>query len=204
MGKTEDQKNQHLWLLPVRVLQPRQQCGSTLIEVTAAMMILAVASLSLIELFSCDQIFVSLASQDIAALNRAQDVLEEIKALKNVQRGLASGGDSHWIALDREGMDLSSDYMVALTGGVGAGQVRKIESFDPGSGRAFVYPGWVTSPETGITTYLILRDRPYRDNLRIIAVDSGSDHLQTITVTYVKQVHGEPRETSLTTEKCWW
>lgn len=203
MGKTEDQKNPHLWPLLARDLNLRQQCGSTLIEVTAAVIILAIVSLSLIELFSCGRISVSMASQDIAALNHAQDVLEEINALQNFQRGLVQGGDSHWIALDGEGVEISRDYMVALTGGVGAGQIRKIENYDSGSGRAFVYPGWVTPPKALETTYLLLRDRTYRDDLRIIAVDSGSDDLQTITVTYVKQVRGESREISLTTEKCW-
>jgi type II secretory pathway pseudopilin PulG len=193
--------------LPHKALDMRQQYGSTLIEVTAAVMIMTIVSLSLIKLFTCGTLFVATASQDINALNRAQEVLEEIKAIKNSRRGFALGGDSNSIALDGEGIDFSGEYMVALTDGVGAGQIRKIAGFDPSSGRAFVEPCWVVPPEAQETTYLLLRDRPYRDNLKIIAVDSAFN-LHKVTVIFIKQDDGqdgeESREISLTTEKSWW
>jgi type II secretory pathway pseudopilin PulG len=81
--------------LPHKVLDIRQQYGSTLIEVLAAIVIMAVVSLSMINLFTCGTLFVATASQDINALNRAQEVLEEIKAIKNSQRGFALGGDNN-------------------------------------------------------------------------------------------------------------
>jgi type II secretory pathway pseudopilin PulG len=192
--------------LPHKAFNIRQQYGSTLIEVLAAIVIMAVVSLSMINLFTCGTLFVATASQDINALNRAQEVLEEIKAIKNSQRGFALGGDSNSIALDGEGIDFSGEYMVALTDGVGVGQIRKIAGFDPSSGRAIVEPCWVVPPVPQETTYLLLRDRPYRDNLRIIAADSAFN-LHKVTVIFIKQ-NGqdgeESREISLTTEKCWW
>ncbi|HHV35407.1 MAG TPA: hypothetical protein GXX59_07495 [Syntrophomonadaceae bacterium] len=192
-----------MWILPVQVFDIRQQCGSTLIEVTAAVVIMAVVSLSLIKLFTCSTFFVSTASHDIKSLNRVQEVCEEIKALHKSQKGFALDGDSNYIELEGEGSDISSEYMVALISGVGAGQVRKIAGFDPGSGKAFVEPGWVIPPAAQETTYIILRDRPYRDNLSIIAVDSGFN-LQTINVSFIKHDPGESREISLTADKYWW
>ena len=103
--------------------------------------------------------------------------------------------------------DVSQGYMVALTGGVGAGQIRKVESYDSSSGTAFVSPDWATPPADMETTYLLLRDRSYRDNIEITAVTSSSVGLETITVTVVEQEEGNEGNTevvSLTAEKCWW
>ncbi len=178
-----------------------------MIEVIAALLIMAVVSLSLIELFSYGEIFVSSASQDIAALNGAQDVMEEIKSLPNSSRGWARGGDSRSIVIEAAGIDGVTDpslCMVALVSGRGAGQVRRIESFDSGAGQAFVDPCWDIPPQAEGSSYLLLRDRPCRDDLKITAADGEREDLQTITVTYVKQVRGESQEISLTAEKRWW
>jgi hypothetical protein len=188
-----------------KVSKLRQQSGSALIEVIAALVILAMVSLPLIKLFTNGSIFVSYAKHDLTAVNRAQEVLEEIIALPNSLKGLALAGDSGSITLNAGGVqDLSQEYMVVLTGGVGAGQIRKIESYDSSSGIAFVSPDWVTPPAGQETTYLLLRDRPYRDNLEITAVDSSSAGLETITVTVIKQEEGNTEGVSLTGEKCWW
>ena len=184
-----------------------RQGGAALLEVITALLIMAVVSLSLIELFSYSEIFVSTASQEIAALNRAQDVMEEIKSLRNSGRGWARGGDSRSIVIEAAGIDDATDpslCMVVLISGRGAGQVRRIASFDSGAGRAFVDPCWDIPPQAEGTSYLLLRDRPCRDDLRITAVDGDCGDLQTITVAYVKQVRGESQEISLTAEKRWW
>jgi hypothetical protein len=210
VGEMEDQMNPSWGMFPHR--ESKQQSGSAIIEVIAALVILALVSLPLIKLFTYDSIFVSYAKHDLTAVNRAQDVMEEIKALPNSLKGLALAGDSGSITLNAEenagGIEyLSQGYMVALTGGLGAGQIRKIENYDNSSGTVFVSPDWVTPPADMETTYLLLRDRPYWDNLEITAVDSSTADLETITVTVVEQEEGNEGNTeqvSLTAEKCWW
>lgn len=210
MGEMEDQMNQNWGMFSNRA--SKQQSGSALIEVIAALVILALVSLPLIKLFTYDSIFVSYAKHDLRSVNRAQEVMEEIKALPNSLKGLALAGDSGSITLNAGEnvggiVDLSQGYMVALTGGVGAGQIRKVESYDSSSGTAFVSPDWATPPADMETTYLLLRDRSYRDNIEITAVTSSSVGLETITVTVVEQEEGNEGNTegvSLTAEKCWW
>ncbi len=180
-----------------------QQSGTTLIEVTAAMLILSVISLALINLFSSASVFTALAARDMEALNRAEQILEEIKAVPNSQRGWVIGSDERTVILEnRDGPDYSEGYMLALTDGRGAGQVRQIISFDPVTSTVLVEPAWVTPP-TADSSYLILHDKPYRDQLQIINNGDSYSNLQTITVTYFDQVQGSPQELSLTTEKSW-
>lgn len=210
MGEMEDQLNLSWGKFPNKA--SNQQSGSALIEVIAALVILALVSLPLIKLFTYDGIFVAYATHELTAVNRAQEVMEEIKALPNSLQGLALAGDHCSITLpagENTGgiKDLSQGYMVALTGGMGAGQIRRVESYDSGSGTAVVSPDWAVSPAGGDTTYLLLRDRPYRDKIEITAVDGDSVGLETITVIVVEQEKNNEEDdavVALTAEKCWW
>jgi Tfp pilus assembly protein PilV len=75
VGEMEDQMNQNWGMFSNRA--SKQQSGSALIEVIAALVILALVSLPLIKLFTYDSIFVSYAKHDLRSVNRAQEVMED-------------------------------------------------------------------------------------------------------------------------------
>lgn len=178
------------------------QGGSALLEVTAALLILALLSPALISLFNAGNLYAVHAAHDIKALHSVQGVLEEIKATTESRHGVALGGGEHFIILEAERIDCSG-LMIALISGAGEGQVRKITAFDTESKTAFVEPAWSAVPVQGSTNYVLLRDRSYRDHLQITACRTVNDTL-TITVTYIDQRHAVSWEISLTADMPGW
>jgi len=177
------------------------QGGSALLEVTAALLILALLSPALISLFNASKLYAAHAAYDLRVLHCVQSVLEEIKAVPESRRGVALGGGEHFIILEAEGIDCSG-LMIALTSGAGEGQVRKITAFDAESKTASIEPAWATVPVQGSTKYVLLRDRSYRDHLQITACPTVNDTL-SITVTYIDQRHTVPN-VSLTADMPGW
>ena len=178
------------------------QGGSALLEVTAALLILALLSPALISLFNASKLYAAYAAHDIKALHCVQSVLEEIKATPDSRRGVAQGGGKHFIILEAERTDCNG-LMIALISGAGEGQVRKITAFDAESKKAFIEPAWSVVPVQGSTNYVLLRERSYSEHLKINTCRSVNDTV-TVIVTYNEQRQAVPREISLTADMPGW
>lgn len=71
--------------------------------------------------------------------------------------GTAQGGGSNYITLsatDTKSDDFYNDAFIEITGGTGAGQVRKIVDYDSSTKQAYVDSNWITSPDA-TSTYVI-------------------------------------------------
>ncbi|MDK2881432.1 MAG: hypothetical protein PWQ99_1207 [Clostridia bacterium] len=187
--------------------QKSGQSGMSLIEVMVALVILGFMCAALMGLFLAGSRDTAVARHDVAAANVAQEILEQVKAIPENQLGTAQGGTVTTIQLEAGASDVDDSYKgmtVALTGGTGAGQVRKITDYNGTTHTVTVDRAWDTVPDTTpdtTTTYAIFRgvDTDYTYQVKI-----GQPHgeLRTVTVTVTYQTTGgRQREVSLTTER---
>lgn len=190
----------------------RLQRGMSLIEVMVALVVLGLTSAALMGLFLAGGRSTAVARHDVAAVNVAQEILEQVKAVPENQLGTAQGGTATTIRL-AEGASDANDYYngqtVALTGGTGAGQVRKITDYDGDTRTATVDRAWDTVPDD-TTTYAIFRGTEAGYAYR---VEIGQPHdangepqpngeLRTVTVTVsYATTGGRTREVTLTGER---
>ncbi|KUK36573.1 MAG: Prepilin-type cleavage/methylation domain containing protein [Thermacetogenium phaeum] len=179
--------------------------GMSLIEVVVAICILGLITVPLLNFFLTGNIFTSLARHDVAAVNTAQEIMEEIKSLPASYLGTAREGSDDTIVLEPKITDDLEGFLVALTGGLGAGQVREITQYDIPNHRATVSPAWEPNPweqnPEYQPTYLVMRNIGSTFPFEITVEDTEFDGLKKITVTVFYQDRGSRREVSLTTDK---
>lgn len=183
--------------------EPR--AGFSLIEVTVAILLLGVITVALMGLFVTGNVFTAQARHDVAALNQAQEILEEIKSIPDSQLGTAQGGTEDTITLEESASsedDFYNDngYFIATTGGTGAGQVRRVVDYDGESRVATVDSPWDTIPDDN-TTYVIFKGDDYNYDFRIYVTGDENPNLKTVTVVVYYEDRGRQKEVSLTTEK---
>jgi len=129
----------------------------SLIEVMMAILLLGVAIIPLFNLFEVSNTYTAVARHNVAALNFAQEIMEEVKGMPYGQIGVAKGGDNDQITLaDETGSKNFKNYLIILTAGTGMGQVRKITEYATDIRVATIDPPWDTgkNPDDN-STYLI-------------------------------------------------
>lgn len=191
----------------VRVLVMKKdennQGGMDLIEVSISLLILAVATISLIGLFRSANIYTGTAGHELSSLYTACQLMEQIAALPGDQWGQAAGGSERTIRLD-PCLNTDEDYLgylVVTTGGTASGQVRKISGFDKSRRLANIEPPWQVQPVPGETTYLLLPDRKYQGEYRVAVAAPNGSLLKTVTVSVYYPVQGQTKCVSLVTDQ---
>lgn len=186
------------------VARSRAVTGMSLIEVMVALLILGLMTVPLVNFFLTGSVFTAVARHDVTALNFAQEVLEAVKSAPENCLGTVQAASSSTVTLESRasGIGNQPDLMIATTGGPGAGQVRKVVSYDRTACRATVDRAWDTVPAPGQTTYALFRvgETGYRYAVAV-APDAQDPNLRTVTVTVYYRDRGVQREVSLTTEK---
>jgi len=190
----------------------KNQRGMSLIEVMIAILLLGIVIIPLFDLFVNGNIFTATARHDVAALNFAQEKLEEIKSMsyKDVSQtisetGTAQGGSVNTITLAAGAGSTDgyyNNYMIETTGGIGSGQKRKIVGYAGISKVATIDGNWDVQPDS-ITTYKIdkkVAETSDRYNYKISVVN-GVYNLKTVTAAVYYKARDTEREVSLTTEK---
>lgn len=182
----------------------KNQKGMSLIEVTVAIFILGIITFPLINLFRTGNIFTANARHEVAAMNFARAIVEEIRGTPNNQLGAVKGATINTITLESRTSsadDYYNNYNIAITGGTGSGQVRKISGYNGSLHKATVDSNWVTIPDT-TSTYIIYKYYPGGYNYRVdITENLNNMILKTIEVTVYYQADGQDKEVCLTTEK---
>jgi type II secretory pathway pseudopilin PulG len=175
----------------------------SLIEVMVALLILGLMTVPLVNFFLTGSVFTAVARHDVTALNFAQEVLEAVKGVPDNCLGTVRAATSTTVTLEtRAGGTDYTGFMIATTGGPGAGQVRKVESYDHNARRATVDQAWDTVPTPGRTTYLLFRAGETRYRYAVtVAPDAQDPNLRTVTVTVYYWDRGVEREVSLTSER---
>lgn len=167
--------------------------GMTLLEVMVSLFIFGFTSAALIGLFLAGSRALAVAHHDVAAVNVAQGILEQVKTIPENQLGVAQSGTEAAIRLGIEASDADDYYsgmMIAITGGTGAGQVRRIADYDGAERVAAVDQPWETVPDV-TSEYAVFEGF---DSAYIYQVIIGQPHtltgelclegeLRTITVT---------------------
>lgn len=178
-----------------------------MLEVLVAIILLGLATIPLLNFFVSGNAFTARAGNEVAALNFAQELLEEIKSIPDNQIGKVQGSTENTIKLEPRASSVDGyykDWVVALAGGTGAGQVRRIAAYNGTTRTATVDRNWDNRdvwPDT-TTTYVLLKVAADRYPFRISLADApGAQNLRTVTVTVYYQDRGQWREVSLTTDK---
>ncbi|HAA89354.1 MAG TPA: hypothetical protein DCE07_02040 [Peptococcaceae bacterium] len=182
----------------------KSRAGFSLIEVAVVILILAVITVALMGLFLTGNIFTAQARHEVAALNQAREILEEIKSIPDSQLGTTQDAGDDWIRLESRASsedDFYNGYLIATTGGTGAGQVREVVDYDGESRVATVGPLWRTKPIANDTTYVIFKGNDYDYEFRIHVTEDETLDLKTVTVVVYYEDRGRQKEVSLTTEK---
>lgn len=192
--------------------QKNGQSGMSLIEVMVALVVLGLTCAALMGLFLAGSRDTAVARRDVEAANVAQEILEQVKSTPENQLGTAQGGTATTIRLEDGANDANDCYngmTIAITGGTGAGQVRKIADYDRETRTATVERPWNTIPDA-TATYAIFKgvDAGYTYQVKIGQPHGANGELQpdgelrtvNITVTY-QTTGGRQREVSLTSER---
>ncbi|MGB9792530.1 MAG: hypothetical protein ACPLTR_08150 [Thermacetogeniaceae bacterium] len=165
----------------------------TLVEVLVALVVFGFLSAALMGLSLAGSRDAAVAHHDVAAVNVAQEILEQVKSASENQLGTAQGGANTTIQLGFEASssdDCYNEMTIALTGGKGVGQVRKITDYDGILRTAAVDQPWDTVPDI-TTEYVIFKGV---SSLYSYRVEIGQPHeltgelrpdgeLKTVTVT---------------------
>jgi Tfp pilus assembly protein PilE len=178
------------------------QKGMSLIEATVSILILGVLSFPLINLYRSGGIYTAAARHEITALNYADAVMEEIKAIPDNQTGFVRDAAADTVTLESRSSGADGYYNnfdIAICGGAGAGQVRGITGYDGETRRADVDSDWLTTPDAS-SAYIIFGPCPGNHPLMITA-EEGTDNLKTIKVTVSYPAGNQEKEVSLTAEK---
>lgn len=178
------------------------QRGMSLIEVTVSILILGVTVFPLIYVLRTGSVAAAEARDEIAALNLAREVVEEIKSIPDNQLGFAGGGTTNTVILETRASAADgfySGFNIAISGGTGSGQVRRITGYDGAARRASVDSDWLVAPDA-TSFYLLYRDCPGH-HVYAVNVDLSQEALKRVSVTVYYTVRNQEREVTLTTEK---
>lgn len=122
-------------------------------------MLLGIATIPLLHFFVTGSTFTATARHEVAALNFAQELMEEIKSAPyqtifgTIAEGKAQAGDSNTITLEKDTTSSTdgfyNDCMITITEGTGSGQIRKISGYAAGDNHiATVSSNWSTVPDS--------------------------------------------------------
>lgn len=175
--------------------------GVGLLEVMVVLFFLAVITVPLINFFLSGNRFTAEARHEVAALNLAQEILEEIKSIPGNQIGVALGGTAGTITFagTKTTNDLYNNYKVALTGGTGSGQVRTITGYTGSTRVAAVSPNWTSIPDS-TTSYVVYQKNNSTPYTYRISLTDGVNRLKTVTVAVDYKAKGISKSVSLTGE----
>ncbi|MDD4767561.1 MAG: prepilin-type N-terminal cleavage/methylation domain-containing protein [Desulfotomaculaceae bacterium] len=178
------------------------QRGMSLIEVTVAILILGITTFPLIYMYRDGSIQAAAARDEVSALNFARALVEEIKSIPESRLGLCRGADAHTVTLEHRASGIDDFYKgfnIAICGGTGAGQVKKITGYDGPARSAVLESDWLVVPDA-TSLYMLYHDCP--GNYRyVINVENNRGGLKMIRVTVYYTVKNQERQVSLTTEK---
>jgi len=178
------------------------QKGMSLIEVSVAVLILGITTFPLIYMYRDGSIHAAAAREEISALNLARAVVEEIKSIPECQLGLAGGATAHTVTLEHRASGVDNFYKnfnIAICGGAGAGQVKKVTGYDGAARRAVLESDWLVVPDA-TSLYMLYHDCP-GDYRYVINAENSRSGLRMIRVTVYYTVKNHEREVTLTTEK---
>ncbi len=180
------------------------QKGMSLIELFTSLIIIGIVIFPVLDLFRHSGIFTAQARHEVAALNFAQEIIEEVKSAHDNHSGLVQGiGDETITLEDRTGSedDYYNNHFIAITAGSGSGQIRTITGYDGGSHTATVDQSWTAPlPAINESTYLLLEGLDKKYDF-IISAAPGAMNLKTVRATVYYYVNDQSKEISLTTEK---
>ncbi|MFX4260996.1 type IV pilus modification PilV family protein [Pelotomaculum propionicicum] len=178
------------------------QRGMSLIEVTVSILIMGIVTFPLVYMYRAGGIHAAEAGDELSALNLARQVIEEIKSIPDNQTGFAGGAASNTVTLENRACSIDgfyNNYNIAICGGTGSGQVKKITGYDGASRRAVVDWDWLVVPDAS-SFYMLYGYCP--GNYRYaISAENGRSGLKLIRVTVYYTVKNREREVTLTTEK---
>jgi len=156
----------------------------SLIEAAVAILLLGIITFPLTNLYRFGSVYTAAAKHETAALNFAAAVMEEIKAIPDNQTGFVREAAANTVTLENRssGTDgFYNNFHIAICGGTGAGQVKKITGYDGDMRRAIVDSDWLTMPDAA-SAYIIFGHCPGNYPLMVTA-EAGRDNLKTIRVT---------------------
>jgi len=182
--------------------QKNGQSGMSLIEVMVALVVLGFTCAALMGLFLAGSRDTATARHDMEAASVAQEILEQVKSIPENQLGTARGGTATTIQLEAGASDANDCYngmTVALIGGKGIGQVRKIADYNGATRTATLERAWDTIPDT-TTIYAIFKGVDTGYAYQVTVAPHGDLATVTVTVTY-QTTGGRQREVSLTSER---
>ena len=178
------------------------QRGMSLIEVAVSILILGIITFPLIYLVRTGSVYSAEAGQEVAALNYASEIIEEIKCIPDNQSGFVQGAATKTITIENRASDLDgyyNNFNIAICGGPGSGQVKTITGYDGGLRQADVDAEWLAMPD-GASAYIIYDCCP-ADYRCAVEVEAGQDNLKTIRVTVYYKANNLDKAVTLTTEK---
>ncbi len=178
------------------------QKGMSLIEVSVSILILGIVAFPLAYLYRSGSVYTAEAKHEIAALNFAAAVMEEIKAIPDNQTGFVREAAANTVTLENRssGSDgFYNNFHIAICSGPGAGQVKKITGYDGEMRRAVIDSDWLTMPDTA-SSYIIFGQCPGNYPL-MVAAEAGRDNLKTIRVTVSYPANSQKKDVSLIAEK---
>nr|WP_282432909.1 prepilin-type N-terminal cleavage/methylation domain-containing protein [Pelotomaculum propionicicum] len=185
-------------------MKPGNQQGMSLIELLVSLVVLGIVIFPLINLYRHSGLLTAHAGHEVAALNYAREIIESIKCVDDSHTGVVQAiGDEtitfeHRTSVDYDAYD---DFYVAITGGGGSGQVRRVTGYDGGSRTATVDQPWDTPlPEVYESTYLLLAGFDQKYDFKISVVP-GALNLKTVRAAVYYNVNDQLKDISLTTEK---
>lgn len=178
------------------------QRGMSLIEVTVSILIMGIVTIPLVYLYQAGSIHAAEARDELSALNLARQVIEEIKSIPDNQTGFARGAASNTITLENRASSIDgfyNNYNIAVCGGSGSGQVKKITGYEGASRRAVVDSDWIAAPDAG-SFYVLYRY--CAGNYRYaINIENSQGGMKLIRVTVYYTVKNQERVVTLATEK---
>jgi prepilin-type N-terminal cleavage/methylation domain-containing protein len=178
------------------------QKGMSLIEVTVSVLILGIVAFPLIDMFRTGSVYTAAARHEVTALNFAGAIMEEIKSIPGNQTGFVRGAAANTITLENRSSAADgfyNNFNIAICGGTGAGQVKKITGYDGDLRLATTDSDWLTVPDYA-SSYIIFGYCPGNYPIAV-AVGDGTDTLKTIRVTAYYSANKQKKEISLTAEK---
>lgn len=173
--------------------------GSSLLEVSIVLFFLGFACIPLINLFHASEVSALTTRQEIIALNQAQEIVEQVKALPDVFFGVVQDVAEGSVLLENRVVACCDQGLLVLTGGPGSGQVRGIAEWEE-SNVLLDYP--LNNPLVpGETSYLVLPLSEHTYPFTIGIISGEEPGLRTVTVTVSYQEKGIIKEVVLVTEK---
>jgi hypothetical protein len=176
--------------------------GMSLIEVAVSILMLGIITFPLIYLVRTGSVYSAEAGQEVAALNLACAIIEEIKSIPDNQFGFVRGAASKTITLENRASESNGCYdgfNIAICSGPGSGQVKTITGYDGDLRQVGVDSDWMVVPD-GSSAYIIYDSCPSDYRCAVEAAE-GRDGLKTIRVTVCCRAKDQGKTVTLTAEK---